>query len=162
MKRLLSFLLALAMCVGMLPAGVWADPAQDGQTSEPTTEITAPVESTQPTETEAPTEAPTVEATETTEPEVTEPEATEPVVQPEPDPEPITEPDPEPEKTAGFPVGNLLMVIAVVLVGGGAAYYFKVYRPKHEAAGLDEDDYDYDEADPYGDMETEEETEDEE
>lgn len=34
--------------------------------------------------------------------------------------------------------------------------------PKHEAAGLDEDDYDYDEADPYGDMETEEETEDEE
>ena len=38
MKRLLSFLLALAMCVGMLPAGVWADPAQNGQTSEPTTE----------------------------------------------------------------------------------------------------------------------------
>lgn len=83
MKRLLSFLLALAMCVGMLPAGVWADPAQDGQTSEPTTEITAPVESTQPTETEAPTEAPTVEATETTEPEVTEPETTEPETVPE-------------------------------------------------------------------------------
>ena len=37
MERLLSFLLALAMCVGMLPAGVWADPAQDGQTSEPPT-----------------------------------------------------------------------------------------------------------------------------
>ena len=54
------------------------------------------------------------------------------------------------------------MVAAVALVGGGAAYYFKVYLPKHEAAGLDEDDYDYDEADPYGDMETEEETEDEE
>ena len=54
------------------------------------------------------------------------------------------------------------MVAAVALVGGGAAYYFKFYRPKHEAAGLDEDDYDYDEADPYGDMETEEETEDEE
>lgn len=54
------------------------------------------------------------------------------------------------------------MAAAVALVGGGAAYYFKVYRPKHEAAGLDEDDYDYDEADPYGDMETEEETEDEE
>ena len=54
------------------------------------------------------------------------------------------------------------MVAAMALVGGGTAYYFKVYRPKHEAAGLDEDDYDYDEADPYGDMETEEETEDEE
>ena len=66
------------------------------------------------------------------------------------------------EKDTAFPVGNLLMVAVVALVGGGAAYYFKVYRPKHEAAGLDEDDYDYDEADPYGDMETEEETEDEE
>ena len=93
-----------------------------------------------------------------------EPEVTEPVVQPEPDMEPVPEPEPEPEpeKDTAFPVGNLLMVAAVALVGGGAAYYFKVYRPKHEAAGLDEDDYDYDEADPYGDMETEEETEDEE
>ena len=74
----------------------------------------------------------------------------------------LAEPEPEPEKDAGFPIDNLLMIAAVLLVGGGAAYYFKVYRPKHEAAGLDEDDYDYDEADPYGDMETEEETEDEE
>ena len=76
--------------------------------------------------------------------------------------EPVVQPEPEPEKDTAFPVGNLLMAAAVALVGGGAAYYFKVYRPKHEAAGLDEDDYDYDEADPYGDMETEEETEDEE
>ena len=81
--------------------------------------------------------------------------------EPEPDPEPVAEPEPEPEEDSGFPVGNLLMIVAVLLVGGGAAYYFKVYRPKHEAADLDEDDYDYDEADPYGDMETEDETEDE-
>ena len=47
-------------------------------------------------------------------------------------------------------------------IGLVANHYFKFYRPKHEAAGLDEDDYDYDEANPYGDMETEEETEDEE
>ena len=78
------------------------------------------------------------------------------------EPEPVTEPEPEPEKDTGFPVGNLLMIAAVLLVGGGAAYYFKVYRPKHEAPELDEDDYDYDENDPYGDMEVEEETEDEE
>lgn len=91
-----------------------------------------------------------------------EPEVKEPVTQPEPDPEPVAEPEPEPEKDAGFPVGNLLMVAAVLLVGGGAAYYFKVYRPKHEAPDLDEDDYDYDENDPYGDMAVEEETEDEE
>ena len=65
----------------------------------------------------------------------------------------------KPERTALYAKDGFA---AVALVGGGAAYYFKVYRPKHEAAGLDEDDYDYDEADPYGDMETEEETEDEE
>lgn len=91
-----------------------------------------------------------------------EPEVKEPATQHEPAPEPVAEPEPEPEKDAGFPVGSLLMVVAVLLVGGGAAYYFKVYRPKHEAPELDEDDYDYDENDPYGDMAVEEETEDEE
>lgn len=92
-----------------------------------------------------------------------EPEATETVTETEPTPEPVTEPEPEPEKEAGFPVGNLLMIAVVLLIGGGAGYYFKVYRPKHEAPDLDEDEYDYeDEADPYGDMEEIEETEDEE
>ena len=81
-----------------------------------------------------------------------EPNVTEPVTQPEPEPEPVTEPEPEPEKDTGFPIGNLLMIAAVLLVGGSAAYYFKVYRPKHEAPELDEDDYDYDENDPYGDI----------
>lgn len=90
-----------------------------------------------------------------------EPEVPEPTVQPEPDPEPT--PEPEPEKDTGGNMGSLLIVLAVLLVGGGVGYYFKVYRPKHEAADLDEDDYDYeDEADPYGEAEPEEETEDEE
>ena len=92
-----------------------------------------------------------------------EPEVTETVTETEPTPEPVTEPEPEPEKEAGFPVGNLLMIAAVLLVGSGVGYYFKVYRPKHEAPDLDEDEYDYEaEADPYGDMEEIEETEDEE
>lgn len=95
-----------------------------------------------------------------------EPEVTETPVQPEPEQtEDVTaeEPETEPETNPGFPVGNLLMIAAVLLVGGGAGYYFKVYRPKHEAPDLDEDEYDYeDEADPYGDMEEIEETEDEE
>lgn len=86
----------------------------------------------------------------------------EPVTPQEPTPEPSPEPEPEPEKEAGFPLGNLVIVALVLLAGGGAAYYFKVYRPKHEAVDMDEDDYDYDENDPYGDMEIEEETEDEE
>ena len=92
-----------------------------------------------------------------------EPEVTEPVMEPEPETEPPTEPEPEPEpeKTSGFPMGNILMIAAVLLAGGGAGYYFKVYRPKHEAPDMDDEEYDYeDEADPYGDLEEIEETED--
>lgn len=90
-----------------------------------------------------------------------EPEVTEPVMEPEPETEPPTEPEPEPEpeKTSGFPMGNVLMIVAVLLLGGGAGYYFKVYRPKHEAPDMDNEEYDY-EDDPYGDIEEIEETED--
>ena len=87
----------------------------------------------------------------------------EPVMEPEPETEPPTEPEPEPEpeKTSGFPMGNILMIAAVLLAGGGAGYYFKVYRPKHEVPDMDDEEYDYeDEADPYGDIEEIEETED--
>ena len=87
----------------------------------------------------------------------------EPVMEPEPETEPPTEPEPEPEpeKTSGFPMRNILMVAAVLLAGGGAGYYFKVCRPKHEAPDMDDEEYDYeDEADPYGDIEEIEETED--
>ena len=82
-----------------------------------------------------------------------EPEVTEPVMEPEPETEPPTEPEPEPEpeKTSGFPMGNILMIAAVLLAGGGAGYYFKVYRPKHEAPDMDNEEYDY-EDDPYGDI----------
>ena len=86
-----------------------------------------------------------------------EPEVTEPVMEPEPE----TEPPTEPEKTSGFPMGNILMIAAVLLAGGGAGDYFKVYRPKHEVPDMDDEEYDYeDEADPYGDIEEIEETED--
>ena len=90
-----------------------------------------------------------------------EPEVAEPVMEPEPETEPPTEPEtePEPEKTSGFPMGNILMIAAVLLAGGGAGYYFKVYRPKHEAPDMDNEEYDY-EDDPYGDIEEIEETED--
>ena len=63
-----------------------------------------------------------------------EPEPTEPV---EDVPEP--EPEPEPEKPDSSLL-SLLLVGAVVLIGGGAGYYFKIYKPKHEAPDL-EDDY---------------------
>ena len=37
--------------------------------------------------------------------------------------------------------GPLLAVLAVAVVGGGAAFYFKVYRPKQQAATEPEEDY---------------------
>ena len=39
-------------------------------------------------------------------------------------------------------MGTLLLVLAVVLIGGGAGYYFKIYRPKHQGTES-EDDFDY-------------------
>lgn len=91
-----------------------------------------------------------------------EPEVTEATVETEPEQaEEEPAPDPEPEPDSGFPVGNLVMVLGVLLVGGGAGYYFKVHRPKHEAPDLDDEEYGY-EDDPYGDMEEIEETEGEE
>lgn len=68
-----------------------------------------------------------------------------PTPEPEPVPEPTPEPEPEPESKGG--AGPLLLGLAVLLVGGGAAWYFKIYRPKHHQAAAPEEDYD--EADPY-------------
>ena len=64
-------------------------------------------------------------------------------VAPEPEPkptEPVEEvPEPEPEKKDS-PLLSMLLIGAVVLAGGGIGYYFKIYKPKHEAPDL-EDDY---------------------
>ena len=64
-------------------------------------------------------------------------------VTPEPEPkptEPVEEvPEPEPEKKDS-PLLSLLLIGTVVLAGGGIGYYFKIYKPKHEAPDL-EDDY---------------------
>ena len=64
-------------------------------------------------------------------------------VTPEPEPkptEPVEEvPEPKPEKKDS-PFLSLLLIGAVVLAGGGIGYYFKIYKPKHEAPDL-EDDY---------------------
>lgn len=63
-------------------------------------------------------------------------------------------PEPEPEAKGG--AGPLLLALAVVLIGGGAAFYFKVYRPKHQQAAAPEEDYaddpaPYDGPEDYGD-----------
>ena len=66
---------------------------------------------------------------------------------PEPEPEPATEPEPEPEPEKSGGAGTLLLVLAVLALGGGAGWYFKIYRPKQQAAAPGED---FDEAGEYG------------
>ena len=76
------------------------------------------------------------------EPETVEPEP-EPTPAPkEPTDEPEPEPAPKPEKE-NSPVGTILLVLAVALIGGGAGWYFKIYRPKHQAPDLDEEETDF-------------------
>ena len=74
-----------------------------------------------------------------------EPEAPPPMAEPDPEPEPDPAPEPEPQKTGG--AGMLLTALAVLAIGGGAGWYFKIYRPKQQAAAPGED---FDEAGEYG------------
>ena len=74
MKRILSLLLALTLCLGMLPANVWAEAAEEATEYVETTEETEETEETtlptEPEETEPAEEEPAEE-----EPEVVETEA---------------------------------------------------------------------------------------
>ena len=78
-----------------------------------------------------------------------EPETVEPEPEPTPAPqelddEPEPAPAPEPEKKDS-PIGTILLVLAVAVIGGGAGWYFKIYRPKHQAPDLDEEEIDFEE-----------------
>ncbi|MEG2679399.1 MAG: DUF4366 domain-containing protein [Oscillospiraceae bacterium] len=72
---------------------------------------------------------------------------------PEPESEPAVESTPEPEPETTSNIGPLLLGLAVALIGGGAAFFFKVYRPKHQQAAAPEEDYDtgadYDDTPPW-------------
>ncbi len=78
-----------------------------------------------------------------------EPESSPEVTPAETSPEPSS----EPEQTGN--TGMLLLVLAIVVIGGGAGYYFKIYRPKHQQADS-EDDFDYSDESGLDDMEASE------
>lgn len=85
--------------------------------------------------------------------------------EPAPEPGPVPEADPEPEQPekTGASMGTLLLALAVVAIGGGAGGYFKIYRPKQQAAQTeDESEYEgYDDTLPWDEeSDFEEETED--
>ena len=51
----------------------------------------------------------------------------------------MEEPEPEPQQKSN--TGTLQLILAVAVLGSGAAWYFKIYRPKHEKAAVPEEDY---------------------
>lgn len=70
--------------------------------------------------------------------------------EPEPTPAPAPEPTPEPEPEAppaksGVNGGTIFFILLAVGAAGGAGYYFKIVRPKQQAALPDEFDEDEDE-----------------
>ena len=81
MKRILSLLLALTLCLGMLPANVWAEAAEEATEYVETTEETKETEETtlptEPEETEPAEEEPAEEEPAEEEPAEEEPEVVE-------------------------------------------------------------------------------------
>ena len=71
-----------------------------------------------------------------------------PAPTPDPTPTPDPEPEPEPEPEKGGGIGTILLIIVAIVGVGGAGYYFKIVKPKQQAA-LDDADGDF-EDDEYG------------
>ncbi len=73
-----------------------------------------------------------------------------------------TGPNRNPRQKKDSPSSLLSSLIgAVVLIGGGAGYYFKIYKPKHEAPDLEDDYCEYEDEAPEEMVEDCEEPEDE-
>ena len=70
----------------------------------------------------------------------TKPSTDKPSQQPSNPSQPTVEPEPEPEPEKPGNAGMILLVLAVMGIGGGAAWYFKIYRPKHQQADQPEED----------------------
>lgn len=62
-----------------------------------------------------------------------------PEVEPTADPEPVDDPEPEQPKQEGNNTGTIILIVAVTLIGGVGAWYFKIYRPKKQAAQPEEE-----------------------
>lgn len=66
-----------------------------------------------------------------------------------PTPETSSQPEPSPapddttqKENQGGSDSTLVFVLLAAVIAGGAGYYFKIYRPKHQAAEADEPEYD--------------------
>ena len=57
-------------------------------------------------------------------------------------PEPGSESESQPENSSD---NTMIFVVIAVIAAGGVGYYFKIYKPKHQAVDSDEEDYEEDE-----------------
>lgn len=57
---------------------------------------------------------------------------------------PDTASEKQPEKGSD---STMIFVLVAVVVAGGAGYYFKIYKPKHQAADMEDEDFDEEEND---------------
>jgi hypothetical protein len=62
----------------------------------------------------------------------------EPTPKPDPAPQPGPAPEPEPEMESGG-MGTVFLIVLAVAAIGGAGWYFKIYKPKRDAAMTDDD-----------------------
>lgn len=62
-----------------------------------------------------------------------------PEVEPTTDPEPVDDTEPEQPKLESNSTGTIILIVAVALIGGVGAWYFKIYRPKKQAAQPEEE-----------------------
>lgn len=74
---------------------------------------------------------------------------------PTPEPEPTPDPEPVEEPAAENNAGTMIFIIIAALAAGGAGYYFKILKPKQQAAFDGEDEDDPDEYEDYSDDEDE-------
>lgn len=74
-----------------------------------------------------------------------------PAPTPQPTPAPTPEPQPEKPPAKGTNAGTIFFILLAAAAVGGAGYYFKIYKPKQQAALPDEFDEDEDYQDDSGD-----------
>jgi flagellar biosynthesis/type III secretory pathway M-ring protein FliF/YscJ len=64
------------------------------------------------------------------------------------------------QQPPGNDTGTIVLVVLAVLIVGGAGFYFKIYRPRHEMGGTEDDAEELEEKSPDTDEGTPDEEED--
>jgi hypothetical protein len=125
--------------------------AEKGGKDDPPAVTDTPAAVTEPVPAPAPAVVPAPESEPEPDPEPDRYPEPEPEPKPEPEPDPVQEPEPA---VPANNMGSIIFIVLAVIAAGGAGYYFKILKPRRDAAlaGDGEDDGDeLDDEDIYGD-----------